>query len=120
MHDLNSAMDGLRGVMPYARGPSVRKLSKIASLLLARNYILQLQSQIEELTHALAEERQKNKDESCKFFSITEIVFAHYLLEFRKIISKIKRYTGSSGLKFSMAQKKIGKCGPCKQKHVNV
>lgn len=108
MHDLNSAMDGLRGVMPYARGPSVRKLSKIASLLLARNYILQLQSQIEELTHALAEERQKNKDESCKSFSITEIVFERYLPEdfagfFQKIIPKIKRCTGSSGLKFSMA-----------------
>ena len=60
MHDLNSAMDGLRGAMPYARGksfrvlfketrlnrllgPNVRKLSKIASILLARNYILQLQ-----------------------------------------------------------------------------
>lgn len=81
MHDLNSAMDGLRGVMPYARGPSVRKLSKIASLLLARNYILQLQSQIEELTHALAEERQKNKDESCKSFLITDIVFERDLLE---------------------------------------
>ena len=43
MHDLNSALDGLREVMPYAHGPSVRKLSKIATLLLARNYILMLQ-----------------------------------------------------------------------------
>ncbi|KAF4087347.1 hypothetical protein AMELA_G00094370, partial [Ameiurus melas] len=42
MHDLNIAMDGLREVMPYAHGPSVRKLSKIATLLLARNYILML------------------------------------------------------------------------------
>ena len=67
MHDLNSAMDGLRQVMPYARGPSVRKLSKIASLLLARNYILQLQAQIEELTNALGDERQKQKDQSCKY-----------------------------------------------------
>ncbi|KTF81463.1 hypothetical protein cypCar_00040039 [Cyprinus carpio] len=33
MHDLNLAMDGLREVMPYAHGPSVRKLSKIATLL---------------------------------------------------------------------------------------
>ncbi|ELU17580.1 hypothetical protein CAPTEDRAFT_41307, partial [Capitella teleta] len=42
MHDLNSALDSLREVMPYAHGPSVRKLSKIATLLLARNYILML------------------------------------------------------------------------------
>lgn len=42
MHDLNLAMDRLREVMPYAHGPSVRKLSKIATLLLARNYILML------------------------------------------------------------------------------
>ncbi|XP_070275727.1 class E basic helix-loop-helix protein 23 [Myotis yumanensis] len=40
MHDLNDALDGLRAVLPYAHGPSVRKLSKIATLLLARNHIL--------------------------------------------------------------------------------
>lgn len=37
MHDLNSAMDALRQVMPYAHSPSVKKLSKMATLLLARN-----------------------------------------------------------------------------------
>ena len=40
MHDLNDALDELRAVIPYAYGPSVRKLSKIATLLLAKNYIL--------------------------------------------------------------------------------
>ncbi len=49
MHDLNSALDGLREVMPYANGPSVRKLSKIATLLLAKNYILMLQNSIDEM-----------------------------------------------------------------------
>lgn len=50
MHDLNSALDGLRDVMPpYALGPSVRKLPKIATLLLARNYILTLQNTVDEL-----------------------------------------------------------------------
>ena len=49
MHDLNAALDGLRGVMPYSHGPSVRKLSKIATLLLARNYILMLQNSIDEM-----------------------------------------------------------------------
>lgn len=49
MHDLNQAMDGLREVMPYAQGPSVRKLSKISTLLLARNYILMLSSSLEEM-----------------------------------------------------------------------
>ena len=49
MHDLNSALDGLREVMPYANGPSVRKLSKIATLLLAKNYILMLQGSIDEM-----------------------------------------------------------------------
>ncbi|KAM3851592.1 LOW QUALITY PROTEIN: oligodendrocyte transcription factor 3 [Vipera latastei] len=48
MHDLNLAMDGLREVMPYAHGPSVQ-LSKIATLLLARNYILMLTSSLEEM-----------------------------------------------------------------------
>uniref|UniRef100_A0A8C5M0W2 BHLH domain-containing protein n=1 Tax=Leptobrachium leishanense TaxID=445787 RepID=A0A8C5M0W2_9ANUR len=49
MHDLNQAMDGLREVMPYSHGPSVRKLSKIATLMLARNYILMLSSSLEEM-----------------------------------------------------------------------
>ncbi|XP_077473490.1 oligodendrocyte transcription factor 2 [Stigmatopora argus] len=55
MHDLNVAMDGLREVMPYAHGPSVRKLSKIATLLLARNYILMLSSSLEEMKRLLAD-----------------------------------------------------------------
>ena len=49
MHDLNSALDGLREVMPYANGPSVRKLSKIATLLLAKNYILMLTNSLDEM-----------------------------------------------------------------------
>ena len=122
MHDLNSAMDGLRSVMPYARGnfqfhifskskakirpiwgsknqhnfslhsflpwtkllisgPNVRKLSKIASILLARNYILQLQMQIEELKQAVIEEQHKN--ETCKFFS--EIINSAEVLIFSEI-----------------------------------
>lgn len=40
MHDLNEALDELRRVLPYAHGKSVRKLSKIATLLLAKNHIL--------------------------------------------------------------------------------
>lgn len=40
MHDLNDALDELRSVIPYAHSPSVRKLSKIATLLLAKNFIL--------------------------------------------------------------------------------
>ncbi len=49
MHDLNDALDDLRSVIPYAHGPSVRKLSKIATLLLAKNFIMMQNSIIEEL-----------------------------------------------------------------------
>ncbi|KAL4624142.1 oligodendrocyte transcription factor 3-like [Arapaima gigas] len=55
MHDLNQAMDGLREVMPYAHGPSVRKLSKISTLLLARNYILMLSSSLQEMRKLVGE-----------------------------------------------------------------
>ncbi|KAK2165759.1 hypothetical protein LSH36_45g00019 [Paralvinella palmiformis] len=55
MHDLNSALDSLREVMPYAHGPSVRKLSKIATLLLAKNYILMLQSSMDEMKKLVGE-----------------------------------------------------------------
>ncbi|XP_005993535.1 class E basic helix-loop-helix protein 23 [Latimeria chalumnae] len=49
MHDLNDALDGLRSVIPYAHSPSVRKLSKIATLLLAKNYILMQAQALEEM-----------------------------------------------------------------------
>lgn len=49
MHDLNDALDELRHVIPYAHSPSVRKLSKIATLLLAKNYILLQMNAMNEL-----------------------------------------------------------------------
>ena len=49
MHDLNDALDELRAVIPYAHSPSVRKLSKIATLLLAKNYILMQANALEEM-----------------------------------------------------------------------
>ncbi|GBP69969.1 Class E basic helix-loop-helix protein 22 [Eumeta japonica] len=54
MHDLNDALDELRAVIPYAHSPSVRKLSKIATLLLAKNYILMQASALEELRRLVA------------------------------------------------------------------
>ena len=54
MHDLNSALDELRAVLPYANGPTVRKLSKIATLLLAKNYILMQATAIDELRRMVA------------------------------------------------------------------
>jgi hypothetical protein len=49
MHDLNEALDDLRKSIPYAHGTTVRKLSKIATLLLARNHIIMQANAIEEL-----------------------------------------------------------------------
>ncbi|XP_067674060.1 oligodendrocyte transcription factor 2-like [Haliotis asinina] len=49
MHDLNSALDSLRQVMPYSHGPTVKKLSKMSTLLLARNYIVMLTRSLEEM-----------------------------------------------------------------------
>uniref|UniRef100_A0A182QVM2 BHLH domain-containing protein n=1 Tax=Anopheles farauti TaxID=69004 RepID=A0A182QVM2_9DIPT len=54
MHDLNDALDELRSVIPYAHSPSVRKLSKIATLLLAKNYILMQANALDELRRLLA------------------------------------------------------------------
>ncbi|XP_074088609.1 oligodendrocyte transcription factor 1 [Macrotis lagotis] len=60
MQDLNLAMDALREViMPYSaahcQSSPGRKLSKIATLLLARNYILLLGSSLQELRRILGE-----------------------------------------------------------------
>jgi hypothetical protein len=54
MHDLNDALDDLRSVIPYAHGPSVRKLSKIATLLLAKNFIMMQSNLIDELKKELS------------------------------------------------------------------
>lgn len=54
MHDLNDALDDLRHCIPYAHSPSVRKLSKIATLLLAKNYILMQTNALEELRRLVA------------------------------------------------------------------
>ena len=54
MHDLNDALDELRNVIPYAHSPSVRKLSKIATLLLAKNYILMQGNALEEMRKLVA------------------------------------------------------------------
>jgi len=65
MHDLNAALDSLRDVMPYATGTgssstsSVRRLSKIATLLLARNYIVTLQKTVDEMSSFIVELQQQ-------------------------------------------------------------
>lgn len=64
MHDLNSALDSLREVIPYARNPSVRKLSKMATLLLARNYILMLTKTLDEMRQHLARSYQTKSDQT--------------------------------------------------------
>lgn len=70
MHDLNSALDGLREVMPYAHGPSVRKLSKIATLLLAKNYILMLQSSVDQLRRVVSDVQQQNQHQQASLHSL--------------------------------------------------
>jgi hypothetical protein len=63
MHDLNSALDSLREVIPYARNPSVRKLSKMATLLLARNYIVMLTKSLDDMRQHLATCYQNKSDQ---------------------------------------------------------
>jgi len=74
MHDLNAALDALRDVMPYASGTgsssssstsasSVRRLSKIATLLLARNYIVTLQKTVDEMSSLITELQQQQQQQ---------------------------------------------------------
>lgn len=55
MHDLNSAMDSLREVIPFTNGPSTRRLSKIATLQMARNYIVSLSQDIQDLKRIVSD-----------------------------------------------------------------
>lgn len=65
MHDLNDALDELRAVIPYAHSPSVRKLSKIATLLLAKNYILMQANALEEMRRMIAYMNQTAPTPTC-------------------------------------------------------
>ena len=67
----------------------MRKLSKIASILLARNYILQLQVQIEDLKKALVEEKNKNESAKCKLLNRIMNHFVKPLLEMTYIIRNL-------------------------------
>lgn len=49
-----------RSVLPYSHGPSVRKLSKIATLLLAKNYILLLTATVRELQSRQSQFQEAN------------------------------------------------------------
>ncbi|XP_025099192.1 oligodendrocyte transcription factor 3-like [Pomacea canaliculata] len=55
MHDLNSALDSLRKVVPYSQGRAVKKLSKMTTLLLARNHIVSLTRTLEDMRRLLQE-----------------------------------------------------------------
>ncbi|KAL7064693.1 hypothetical protein AAHC03_05704 [Spirometra sp. Aus1] len=60
MHDLNAALDELRSALPYGHSPSVRKLSKIATLLLAKNYILMQANALGELRRLFVLLKERN------------------------------------------------------------
>uniref|UniRef100_A0A915BWV4 BHLH domain-containing protein n=2 Tax=Parascaris univalens TaxID=6257 RepID=A0A915BWV4_PARUN len=69
MHDLNEALDDLRAVIPYAHGNSVRKLSKIATLLLAKNHIIMQANAIEDLRmiiHSLQRQLAAQQSSRCE------------------------------------------------------
>lgn len=59
MHDLNSALDSLRQTLPYSHGPSVKKISKMATLVLARNYIVMLNKSLDEMKKLVTEMSMK-------------------------------------------------------------
>uniref|UniRef100_A0A0K0F187 GH17679p (inferred by orthology to a D. melanogaster protein) n=1 Tax=Strongyloides venezuelensis TaxID=75913 RepID=A0A0K0F187_STRVS len=58
MHDLNKALDDLRNIIPYSHQNSTRKLSKIATLILAKNHIIMQARTIEELRRVIIEQNQ--------------------------------------------------------------
>uniref|UniRef100_A0A0K0E6Y7 BHLH domain-containing protein n=1 Tax=Strongyloides stercoralis TaxID=6248 RepID=A0A0K0E6Y7_STRER len=58
MHDLNKALDDLRNIIPYSHQNSTRKLSKIATLILAKNHIMMQNHTIEELKKIIIEQNQ--------------------------------------------------------------
>ncbi|KAL3882156.1 hypothetical protein ACJMK2_028571 [Sinanodonta woodiana] len=73
MHDLNSALDSLRQVMPYSNGPSVKKMSKMSTLLLARNYIVMLNKSIEEMRRIIQDLSISKQVSHLNYSHVTDI-----------------------------------------------
>lgn len=65
MHDLNSALDSLRQALPYSNGPSVKKISKMATLVLARNYIVMLNRSLDEMRKLVTELSLQQTTRAC-------------------------------------------------------
>lgn len=72
MHNLNSALDGLRQVLPCSRGPSVKKLSKLSTLLVARNYITNLTKTLEEL-RTVVEDLSSKRQPASTFDAVSRV-----------------------------------------------
>lgn len=70
MHDLNSALDGLRQVIPYSNAPTVKKLSKMSTLLLARNYIVMLTQSVEEMKKVVQDLSIKNSHRAAMYGAV--------------------------------------------------
>ncbi|KAK3605185.1 hypothetical protein CHS0354_012994 [Potamilus streckersoni] len=73
MHDLNSALDSLRQVMPYSNGPSVKKLSKMSTLLLARNYIIMLNKSLEDMRRMIQDLTLSKQVSHLNYSHVTDI-----------------------------------------------
>lgn len=65
MHDLNSALDSLRQTLPYSHGPSVKKISKMSTLVLARNYIIMLNRSLDEMRKLVTEMSLQQTTNAC-------------------------------------------------------
>ncbi len=60
MHDLNDALDDLRAVIPYTPNQNVKQLSKIATLLLAKNHILMQARALREMRRIVEQNVTRN------------------------------------------------------------
>lgn len=78
MHDLNAALDGLRQVIPYSHGPTVKKLSKMSTLLLARNYIVMLSKSLEEMRKLVQDLSARNKPGGLLIGGVTSSDFTYH------------------------------------------
>ena len=65
MHDLNSALDSLRQTLPYSHGPSVKKISKMGTLVLARNYIVMLNRSLDEMRKLVTDMSLQQTNSAC-------------------------------------------------------
>nr|XP_011454581.2 class E basic helix-loop-helix protein 22 [Crassostrea gigas] len=94
MHELNDALMALRSVLPQSQGSSLKKLSKLSTLVHAREHILSLSRSVEEMK-CLVRSFSRNKVHGVDTLERSSLNSVHYPSAFSPAGQRYSPYTST-------------------------